>query len=140
MRLLLLVVLMFINVGLTYSQVDYDSKLLSKYEKAFLEEQVEHDQNFIIRQNFLVNESYLIVDRSEIDLSIEFKTLKNIDRFTKQESNVDWINFDLSNFNLYNYSYECTKERNYYLLGNTGKVLVILSQQEITREYNKTRQ
>ncbi|MBI4645846.1 MAG: hypothetical protein HY738_04400, partial [Bacteroidia bacterium] len=66
--------------------------------------------------------------------------LQRIDPKTGQKLDNPVTTDDLSNFNLYQFDYKVQKEkRTYYKLGDTGKILILLSDNEISKEYVKSK-
>jgi len=136
MKPFFLLIFVFISI-LAFSQLEYDSKLLVKFDKVYLNQQLIDNPNFIKRQNFLVNNSYQIISVIDLKEGGHVEKLYKIDNFTKQKVEYIFTNDDFNNFNLFEYYYQTTKSGTYYKLGDTGKILQVFSTPVITQMYNE---
>lgn len=102
----------------------FSNKLLEKYSAKELKNLSENNPDSFIVLNYAAEKGYYFMD---------IPSGKNIS-FTKIE-NVS--NQDLENFNPLKYNIEYFKEKqNYYILGDTGKLLVLMSVKSL-KQYAK---
>ena len=91
--------------------------------------------------NFYVSNSYIITD-FVADKPMDYKELHKIDPRTKEVLSDDIRTSDVIDFNPY--LFDCTPDmdkRTYYKMGDTGKLLIMLSRKEINKKFrikNKT--
>jgi len=114
-----------------------DSRLSAVYSP---EELNSMNPNAIKYFNFYVKNSYRIVNFTTTK-PIDYKILYKINPKTKEIIS-EKINYsDIVDFNPYLFSCETAQDKaTYYKIGNTGKLLIMLSREEIEKEFrNKTK-
>ena len=142
-KVFLIVFLLFVNAGFIYCQstssINPDIKLLSRHTQAELDQLVIETPSIIEYENIIVNNSYFIRDVESAENITSYKELHFIDSFTKEVNYKTITSSDLVDFNIYDYDFNISKDRNYYVIGNTGKILVVYSTIEIKDKYNTSR-
>ncbi len=139
MKKLLFLTALFIG-SVAFSQTTYNPKLLLKFDRSYLESQVTNNPHFIKRQNYIVENSYTIIDEIDIPQNVDVKELQVFDNKNKVYINSEINNSDLDDFNIYKYKTQPgEKTDSYYKIGNTGKVLVVFSMQKQAQLYNQYR-
>jgi hypothetical protein len=142
-KLSVILFLLFINTGFVFCQgnstIIPDKKLLSRHTQTELDKLVSEAPSVIEYENFIVNNSYFIRDAKSGENTTSYGELHFFNSFTKEIIVKTIMASDLIVFNIYDYDFAISKIRNYYVIGNTGKILVVYSQPEITEKYNKSR-
>ncbi len=139
MRTLFIIILLSLS-GFLFSQSQYDTKLLAKFDKNYLDKQVKENPHFIERQNYIVENSYEIINSDELPSGCDLKELTRFNYLSKTYLNIPVGDSDLIDFNIFKYYTEPGKKQDdYYNIGNTGKVLKVFSIQKQTQLYNQFR-
>ena len=110
----------------SYSQdnADFNSKLSSKFTTEELQEISKAYPDSILFLNYIAEKGYYFIEFPK-EKEIPHKIIENI---TLK---------DLETFNIFNYNIEfLDNKNNYYKLGNTGKLLVVVSMKDI-RQFSK---
>ncbi len=133
-RLLLFGVLLFtLN---SFAQIA-DNKLSVMYSPEQLTSLKNTMPGSIEYMNYYVNHSYRIVDYPT-GKPVETIELKKIDPISKEVLNDEITLNDIRDFNPYKFN--CKPQMNkqsYYKIGNTGKMLIMLSHKEIQRGFKQ---
>jgi len=113
-----------------FAQVKIDERLYAKYDKQYLEKISKENPQLLEKMNFFVEHAGYIIDMP--DKPIEYKDLVR-----KSDNSKDISIDELKNFNVYLYNCFPDVERTtYYKIGNTGKLLILRSTQELNRLYD----
>ncbi|PLX00408.1 MAG: hypothetical protein C0594_15750 [Marinilabiliales bacterium] len=130
----MLFVILFI--GSAIAQVNPDSKLFVKYEPSYFNKYQHKNPEIIEYMNFYVNHSWKIINMP--DKEVQSEELKKVDPKTGSLLDEQIVVSDLDNFNIYLYNCKPDQEkRKYYTIGDTKKMLIIYSHNEITDKFNK---
>lgn len=88
--------------------------------------------------NWFVENSYVIKEVANPD-ALNYPKLKYMDKDTKMEGS-EVTEFDAATFNIMEYGFEiAAKSSNVYMIGNTGKILVFYSSDDLTKLFNEYR-
>ena len=112
-----------------------DSKLSAVYSPEELISIKQSSPNAIEYFNFYVNNSYVIT-YFVADKPMDYKELHKINPQTKEVLSDAITTSDVTDFNPY--LFDCnpdTEKRTYYKMGNTGKLLIMLSRKEIQKKF-----
>ena len=118
-----------------------DSKLSAVYSPEQLIQMKQTSPDAIEYFNFYVNNSYVITN-FVADKPMDYKELHKINPQTKEILSDVVKTSDIVNFNPY--LFDCNPDmdkRTYYKMGDTGKLLIMLSRKEIDKKFrikNKT--
>ena len=130
---LLLIGAIFISTYSFSQQVD--SRLNAVYSPEEIIHLKQSSPDAISYFNFYVNNSYIITD-FVADKPMDYEELHKINHRTKEVLTDQITTGDLVDFNPYLFS--CTPDQNnrkYYKIGNTGKLLIMLSRKEIEKNF-----
>jgi hypothetical protein len=141
------VIILLLSIGVRAQDSDQskaDPRIYTRYDAETLNKMMAADPNSIDYCNFIVRSGYFIMDYSMDEKAESYRTanipqLQKINNISKEIIPYTITDKDLENFNIYLYNFSIGKERTIYQLGNTGKILVVLSQMEITEKYNASR-
>ncbi len=112
-----------------------DARLLSKYSESEIFNMQENYPQSLKVKGFELNHGYRI-EEHHIDKVQNLPSLYYFNYFTKTKEDLV-LSVDEANFNLYDYYYERHYSRNtYYRIGETNKVLVIISHKQLIKEFN----
>lgn len=131
--LLLIGVVLF--TAFSYAQEQPNSKLCDVYTTQHLANLKNNNPDAITYFNFYVNNSFEIVEAP--DKPINKVELKRIDFNTKAILSDEIIENDLMDFNPLLYNCVTSDSRTYYSIGNTGKLLVMYSTEEIQVKFKQ---
>lgn len=135
MRRLLLSVFVLLMGFSAYSQ-QADSKLYDVYTMEQIDNFRAKNPKAIDNMNFYVNNVYYIIDAPS--KSIESQELKRVDFKTGAILSDEITAFDLEDFNPYLYNCKpANDKKTYYTVGNTGKLVVMRSTQEMAAKYQQ---
>jgi hypothetical protein len=114
-----------------------DARLFVRYSADYLTEIQQSNPGLISLMNYRLDFSWQIV---EIGPKVsEYPELHRFDANTKSVGSA-FTSSDMAGFNIMEWNTESFYDkRNYYRLGDTGKVLVIFSEKEVADSFNKTR-
>ena len=128
-KILMFVIGIFMSIA-TFAQTEIDSRLYAKYDKAYLEKLSQENPQQLEKMNFFVKNAGYVIDMP--DKPVEYKELVRLSDNSKN------ITLDeIKNFNPYLYSCKNDISRTtYYKIGNTGKLLIMRSLQELNRMYD----
>ncbi len=119
-----------ILASIVFGQVKIDERLYAKYDKAYLEKISRENPELLEKMNFFVEHAGYIIDMP--DKPIEYKDLVR-----KSDHSKDITMDEVKNFNIYLYDCQPAIDRStYYKIGNTGKLLILRSSQELNRMYD----
>lgn len=136
MRRLLAVVLVFILGFTAYSQ-QADSKLCDVYTVDQINNFRQNNPSSIDYMNFYVNNVAIITDFPE-GKQIETQQLFRVDFKTGTVLSDEITEADLMDFNPYLYNCKPANSKNtYYIIGSTGKLLIMRSTQEMAKKYKQ---
>jgi hypothetical protein len=121
-----------------------DPRVYARFDQASVNENIANDPHIMDYPNFFVKEGWYIFDYSkegkvEAYNNADYPELQKINNQTKEIIPYTITEKDLENFNIYYYDFKVMKERTFYRLGKTNKLLIIYSQQELTEKFNKSR-
>ena len=119
-------------------KIEPDSRLYEVLKSSYIENLLHNTPNQIFYFNYLLEHSYIITDFST-DKDFEYNELRKIDPETKKITNELITNSNLLNFNILKYKCSNEGKRTYYKIGNTGKMLIMLSNREVTKGFNDYR-
>jgi hypothetical protein len=124
-------------IGFTSFAQQADSKLYDVYTIDQINNFRQNNPKSIDYFNFYVNNVALIVDFPE-GKPIEVQQLFKIDPKTGTVLSDEITQADLMDFNPYLYNCKPANEKDtYYVIGSTGKLLIMHSTQEIARKYKQ---
>lgn len=125
--------------GAGYAQTENvpDARLYARYSSEYLAEIQQSNPGVIDLMNYRLDFSWEIV---EIGPKVsEYPELRRFNASTKTIGSV-FSSTDMAGFNIMEWNTESFYDkRNFYRLGDTGKVLVIFSEKEVADSFNKTR-
>ncbi|MBU0764457.1 MAG: hypothetical protein KJ607_06460 [Bacteroidetes bacterium] len=115
-----------------------DAKLYVRYNQAYINNLLNNNPEIVVYLNFFVNNSWRIIDKP--DKEIDCSKLSKINPETGEILEDPITSEDLEDFNIYRYNYRMDPDkRTYYTLGDTDKILIVLSDNELSKLY-KNRQ
>ena len=129
---------MLVVSGITaFSQtLPIDSRLYAKYSEEDLLDMQQNRPQDLEYLNWFVENSYVIKEVADPEV-LNYPKLKYMDRETKMEGS-EVTDFDAENFNIMEYGFEiAAKSSNVYKIGDTGKLLVFYSSDDLTKLYNE---
>ena len=136
MKKIILLSMLVISGITAFSQtIPIDSRLYAKYSEEDLLDMQQNRPQDLDYLNWFVENSYVIKDVVNPGV-LDYPKLKYMDRETKMEGS-EVTDFDAENFNIMEYGFEISKSSNVYLIGNTGKILVFYSSDDLTKLYNE---
>ena len=118
--------------------VSVDNRLRAKYSDDALLDMQQNRPDDLEYFTWFLDNAYVI---KEVGFSgtENLPKLRYFDKETKQ-AGAEVTDFDEENFNIMEYDIEVyVNESRAYLIGNTGKALVLLSNRDLTEKYNKYR-
>lgn len=129
--------LLFTGVSTGQSlKTEPDSRLLSRYEKSYIDKLAQANPETIQYMNFELDNSYIITDfpPGKIETLPELYLLDKAAKAPVKQSLTD---FDFNNIDIFKYSYQRGFDsRTYYRIGNTGKVIAFKSEKELVEKFN----
>lgn len=138
-RLVILIVLLFAGVS-SFSQqlASIDNRLRARFSDEYLlymQQNLPEDLEYF---TWFLDNSYIIKDVGFSGMD-RFPKLRYFDAETKQIG-AEVTDFDEATFNIMEYAIDADgNETKAYVIGNTGKALVLLSNKDLTEKYNKYR-
>ena len=137
MKKIILLSMLVISGITAFSQaLPIDSRLYAKYSEEDLLDMQQNRPYDLEYLNWFVENSYLVKDVVNPGV-LDYPKLKYMDRETKMEGS-EVTDFDAENFNVMEYGFEiAARSSNVYLIGNTGKILVFYSNEDLTKLYNE---
>ncbi len=138
-RLVILIIALLMGMSIFSQQLaSIDNRLRAKFTDDFLLEMQQNRQDDLEYFTWFLDNSYVIKDVGT-SVSDRFPKLRYYDKETKQ-AGAEVVDFDEQNFNILEYAFEIDeKESTSYIIGNTGKALVLSSNRDLTEKYNKYR-
>ncbi len=128
-RIFMFVIGIFLSIA-TFAQSEIDPRLYAKYDKAYLEKLSQENPQQLEKMNFFVKNAGYVIDMP--DKPIEYKDLV---RLSDNSKNITMD--EIKNFNPYIYNCKNDVSRTtYYKIGNTGKLLIMRSLQDLNRMYD----
>lgn len=139
MKKIILLFVLVISMITAFSQVSQiDSRLYAKYSEEELLDMQQNRPADLEYINWFVENSYVIKDVADPSV-LNYPKLKYMDKETKMEGS-EVTEFDAATFNIMEYGFEiAAKSSNVYLIGNTGKILVFYSSDDLTKLFNEYR-
>lgn len=134
-KIILLSMLVISGITAFSQSLAIDSRLYAKYSEEDLLDMQQNRPQDLDYLNWFVENSYVIKDVVNPGV-LDYPKLKYMDRETKMEGS-EVTEFDAENFNIMEYGFEISKSSNVYLIGNTGKILVFYSSDDLTKLYNE---
>lgn len=134
-KIILLSMLVISGITAFSQSLAIDSRLYAKYSEEDLLDMQQNRPQDLDYLNWFVENSYVIKDVVNPGV-LDYPKLKYMDRETKMEGS-EVTDFDAENFNIMEYGFEISKSSNVYLIGNTGKILVFYSSDDLTKLYNE---
>jgi hypothetical protein len=114
----------------SFAQVKIDPRLYAKYDKSYLEKISKENPQQLEKMNFFVEKAGYIIDMP--GKPIQYKELVRL-----SDNSKDISLEEIKNFNPYLYNCKNDVSRTtYYKIGNTGKLLIMRSLQELNRMYD----
>lgn len=128
---LLLVLLLVSFTSISLFAQNFNEKLLVKYDAESLTQMQQNNSGEFELVNYFVDKGCYFVDMP--DKPIEYYELEKIDPVTgESDFSFDFNEFDFDNFNPLEYNCVFDQSRsNYYKVGNTGKLLIVLSRSDM---------
>lgn len=138
-RLVILVFLLFVGICAFSQQLgSIDNRLRARFSDEYLlymQQNLPEDLEYF---TWFLDNSYIIKDVGPSGMD-RFPKLRYFDGETKQVG-AEVIDFDEVTFNIMEYAFDIGgNEATAYVIGNTGKALVLLSNKDLTEKYNKYR-
>ena len=135
--LLFITSLSFSSWGQDKNATKYNQKLVSFYGIEYLDQLSKFNVGAYEHFNYLVSKGYSI-ENSEKDLSM-YPDLNSVKRIlSKTNSNFNIQEFQTEAlFNIVSYDIQPQEKKQYFRIGETGKLLVVYSRKEITNAINK---
>jgi len=129
-KIILFASIIMFGFSVMAQQVEINQKLYAKYDKAYLEKLQKENPEQLKKMNFFADHFGYIIDMP--DKPIEHKDLI---RLSDNSKNITLE--ELKDFNpyLYNCKNDLTRTT-YYKIGNTGKLLIVRSLQDLNRMYD----
>ncbi len=139
MKKIILLFVLVISVITAFSQVSQiDSRLYAKYSEEDLLNMQQNLPSKLEYLNWFVDNSYVIKQVANPG-ALNYPKLKYLDKETKSEG-CEVTEFDADNFNIMEYAVVVNQKKSVaYVIGNTGKVLVLYSNEHLTKLYNEYR-
>ncbi len=138
-RLVILVSLLFVGLS-SFSQhlTSIDNRLRARFSDEYLlymQQNLPEDLEYF---TWFLDNSYIIKDVGPSGMD-RFPKLRYFDLETKQ-AGAEVTDFDETTFNIMEYAFDVGgNDATAYVIGNTGKALVLLSNKDLTEKYNKYR-
>lgn len=137
-KIILLLSLILMGIGAFSQASQIDSRLYAKYSEEDLLEIQSNNPTDIEYMNWFVENAYVIKEIANPETSA-FPKLRYMDKETKMAGS-EATYFNAETFNVMEYDFEiAAKSSNAYLIGNTGKVLVFYSSDDLTKLFNEYR-
>lgn len=138
-RLVILVFLLFVGLSSFSQQLgSIDNRLRARFSDEYLlymQQNLPEDLEYF---TWFLDNSYIIKDVGTSGMD-RFPKLRYFDLETKQ-AGAEVTDFDETTFNIMEYAFDVGgNDATAYVIGNTGKALVLLSNKDLTEKYNKYR-
>lgn len=131
---LLVTTLAFANV-FSQQSLSIDDRLYAKYQAEDLQAIQASNPANIEYLNWMLDNSFVIKDINSPEAN-NFPKLRYLDSETKMPG-AEVTAYDPENFNIMEFDFEIDyKKSNAYLIGNTGKLLVFYSGEDLTKFFN----
>ena len=139
MKKIILLSMLVISGITAFSQaLPIDSRLYAKYSEEDLLDMQQNRPYDLEYLNWFVENAYVVKEVANPDVQ-NYPKLRYMDKETKMEGS-EVTEFDAENFNIMEYGFEISaKSSNVYLIGNTGKILVFYSSDDLTKLFNEYR-
>lgn len=139
MKKIILLFVLVISMITAFSQVSQiDSRLYAKYSEEELLDMQRNRPEDLEYFNWFVENTYVIKDVTNPG-ALNYPKLKYLDNETKSEG-CEVTEFDADNFNIMEYAVNVGQKKSVvYVIGNTGKALVLYSNEYLTKLYNEYR-
>jgi len=135
---ILLLSLIFMAIGAFSQSVTIDSRLYAKYAEEDLLRIQSNNPTDIEYMNWFVENAFVVKEIRNPEAS-DFPKLRYIDKETKM-AGAEVSSYNAETFNVMEYDFEIgAKTSNAYLIGNTGKLLVFYSNEDLTKLFNEYR-
>jgi len=135
-KIILLSMLVISGITAFSQDLPIDSRLSAKYSEEDLLDMQQNRPQDLEYLNWFVENSYVIKEVVDPEV-LNYPKLKYMDRETKMEGS-EVTEFDAENFNIMEYGFEiAAKSSNVYKIGDTGKLLVFYSSDDLTKLYNE---
>jgi len=136
---MILIASLFVVVA-TFSQqtVSVDNRLIAKYTEEELSEIQRNNPADIEYLNWFLDNAFVIKEIRNPE-SADIQKLRYLDKETKM-AGAEVTEYNPETFNVMEYKISILpNSSNYYKIGNTGKVLVFSSGEDLTRRFNEYR-
>ena len=134
-KIILLSMLVVSGITAFSQSLAIDSRLYAKYSEEDLLNMQQNRPQDLDYLNWFVENAYIVKEVANPDV-LNYPKLRYMDKETKMEGS-EVTEFDAENFNIMEYGFEISaKSSNVYLIGNTGKILVFYSSDDLTKLYN----
>ena len=139
MKKIILLFVLVISMITAFSQVSQiDSRLYAKYSEEDLLDMQRNRPEDLEYFNWFVENSYVIKDVANPE-ALDYPKLRYLDNETKSVG-CEVTEFNADNFNIMEYAVGVNQKTSVaYTIGNTGKVLVLYSNKDLTEKYNEYR-
>ena len=135
---ILLLSLILMVMGAFSQNVTIDSRLYAKYSESDLLEIQRTNPADIEYMNWFVDNAFVVKEVRNPEAS-EFPKLRYIDKETKLAGE-EVTEYNPATFNVMECAFVIdSKESTAYLIGNTGKVLILSSSKDLTKRFNEYR-
>lgn len=139
MKKIILLFVLVISMMTAFSQVSQiDSRLYAKYSEEELLDMQANRSASLEYFNWFVKNAFVIKEISNPEVS-DFPKLRYWDKETKM-AGAEATEYNPETFNVMEYDFEVlVNASNAYLIGNTGKILVFYSGNDLTKLFNEYR-
>jgi hypothetical protein len=136
-NLLILVLIMVIPfVTIAQSGTKVNPKLKTKYSQEYLDKMLADNPDRMEFLNFYTENTCYVIDMP--GKPIQTIELEKIDAENGMEKNIS--SSDLDNFNMYKFNIvPSLSQTKYYKAGNTGKIIVVRPEKDVTRMFDNTK-
>lgn len=136
MKTILTISLAIFSIALfSQDQLQADSRILTRYSQDYIDRNLELAPDGIRYMNFFLDNGYYITEMP--GKYEDAKYLYEINSETHEVESEPVVDFDFDNVNIYKYKYELGRTYNMiYRIGDTGKVIVFYSMNEMMEKYN----
>ena len=137
-KIILLLSLILMGFGVFSQTLPIDSRLYARYSEEELQNMQQNNPEDLEYFNWFVENSYVIKDVTN-PWALNYPKIKYLDNETKSEG-CEVTEFDADNFNIMEYAVNVGQKKSVvYVIGNTGKALVLYSNEYLTKLYNEYR-
>ena len=137
-KIILLLSLILMGIGAFSQALPIDNRLYAKYSEVDLLDMQSNRPADLEYLNWFVENAFVVKEIMSPETS-DFPRLRYMDKETKLEG-AEANEYNPETFNVMEYSFDISaKSSNAYLIGNTGKVLVFYSSDDLTKLFNEYR-